>query len=59
MVVKSWSAVEEIGIGIPNPRSVFRLPKPDDMSSEEFERIVKLIEESLDDDGHLREPQRG
>jgi hypothetical protein len=59
MVVKGWSAVEEIGIGIPNPRNVFRYPKPDDMSSEEFERIIKLIEESLDDDGHIREPQRG
>jgi hypothetical protein len=47
---KAWNAFEDIGISIVNPRSVFKFTKPDSMSSEEFERIVKLIEESLDDD---------
>lgn len=56
--ILGWSAVEEIGIGIVNPRRVFRTPKPDGMSSEEFERIIKLIEEDLDDDNLVGEKSK-
>jgi hypothetical protein len=49
MVVKSWSCFENIAIGIVNPRPVFKFPKPDGMSSEEFERIIELLEKELDE----------
>jgi hypothetical protein len=37
--------VEEIGIGIPNPRAVVRMPVPENLTPEQLERLERAIEE--------------
>jgi hypothetical protein len=40
----AWEIRETVAMGIPNPRSVTVIPKPDWMSQEQFEAFVKELE---------------
>lgn len=39
--VTGWTIPEKIGIGIPNPRGVARMPIPPGLSIDEFNRQIK------------------
>jgi hypothetical protein len=40
----AWEIRETVAMGIPNPRSVAVIPKPDWMSQEQFEAFAKELE---------------
>lgn len=42
---RGWSFVEEIGIGIPNPRAAVRMLIPEDLPPEVRARIEKALDE--------------
>jgi hypothetical protein len=39
VTARGWDFFEEIGISIPNPRSVVRMPIPKDLSPEQLVRL--------------------
>jgi hypothetical protein len=41
---RGWEAVELVGIGIPNPRSVVAIPVPLDLSPEELQALEERID---------------
>lgn len=43
-MVKGFEAYEDIGVGIPNPRSVVRVPIPEGLSSEQLAAIEAEID---------------
>lgn len=44
MGLKAWAAYETIGVGIPNPRGVVRMPIPPGLSPEQLARIEAEID---------------
>jgi hypothetical protein len=42
--VVGWEAYEKIGIGIPNPRAVTRIPIPPGLTKEQLDAIERAID---------------
>lgn len=43
---KAWAAYETIGIGIPNPRAVVRIPVPEDLTPEQLAELEAWIDKT-------------